>query len=125
MPDKKTVSDKKSSSSAMTGKRIAAIACIVILVAMYVITLLVAIFDHSASMRLFQACLVATIGLPILCWIYILCYGYYAKKHTIADLDLMQQPDVHESAAEAVNHAAESVNNAAESVTNAAESVNP
>ncbi|MCR5033422.1 MAG: hypothetical protein K6A92_11255 [Lachnospiraceae bacterium] len=75
-----------------TGKQIAAVACIVILVALYVITLIVAIFDHSAGMRFFSGCLVATIGLPILLWIYILVYGYYSKKKTIADLNILGDP---------------------------------
>ena len=56
-------------------KQIAAIVCIVLLVGMYVATLIVALLDFPGADRLFQACLVATIGLPILLWIYIWLYG--------------------------------------------------
>ena len=45
--------------------------CVVLLVGMYVATLIVALLDFPGWDRLFQACLVATIGLPILLWIYI------------------------------------------------------
>ena len=40
--------------------------CVVLLVGMYVATLIVALLDFPGWDRLFQACLVATIGLPLL-----------------------------------------------------------
>lgn len=58
-----------------TPKQIAALICVVILVCMYIVTLIVACLDFSGSGRLFAACLLATIGLPILLWIYIWLYG--------------------------------------------------
>ena len=73
-----------------SGKQIAAIACIVLLVAMYVVTLIVACLDFPGWGRLFQACIVATIGLPILLWIYIGMYGWLKQKHTIASMDILQ-----------------------------------
>ncbi len=89
----KTTDTKDQTPKKWSAKRIAAIICIVLLVALYIITLLAAIFDKGEGMHLFAACVVATIGLPILLWIYLLCYGYYAKKHTIADLDILQNVD--------------------------------
>lgn len=71
-------------------KRIAAIILIIVLVGMYLATLLLAIFDPTSTRRMFQASLFVTIALPILLWLYIFCYGYYAKKHTIADLDILE-----------------------------------
>ena len=76
--------NKKQKKSA---KQIAAIVCIVLLAAMYVATFIVACLDFPGWERLFQACIVATIGLPILLWIYIGMYGWLKQKHTIASLD--------------------------------------
>lgn len=67
-------------------KQIAAIICIILLVLLYVLTLVVALLDFPGSDKLFAACLVATIGIPILLWIFIWVYGKYMNKHTIADI---------------------------------------
>ena len=69
-----------------TPKQFAALTCVILLVLLYVATLIVAILDFPGSDRLFAACLVATIGLPILLWIYIAAYGKFSGKKTIADL---------------------------------------
>lgn len=66
-------------------KRLAAILCIVLLVLLYVATLVISLLDFPGSEKLFAACLVATIGLPILLWIYIWLYGKMTGKHTLAD----------------------------------------
>ncbi|MDE6662446.1 MAG: hypothetical protein K2K46_03790 [Lachnospiraceae bacterium] len=58
-----------------TPKQIAALICVVILVCMYIVTLIVACLDFSGSGKLFAACLLATIGLPILLWIYMWLYS--------------------------------------------------
>lgn len=79
--------NKKQKKSA---KQIAAIVCIVLLAAMYVATFIVACLDFPGWERLFQSCIVATIGLPILLWIYIGMYGWLKQKHTIASLDILQ-----------------------------------
>lgn len=66
-------------------KQIAAIICIALLVLLYVATLVVSILDFPGSDRLFGACIIATIGLPILLWIFIWVYGRYTNKSTIAE----------------------------------------
>ena len=68
-------------------KQIAAVICIILLVLLYVATLIVALLDFPGSDRMFAACLMATVGLPILLWIYIWVYGKFTGKHTIADPD--------------------------------------
>ena len=73
-------------------KQIAALACVGILVLMYIVSFVVAIFNFDGTGRMFQACIVATIALPILLWIYIWLYGMMKNKHTIASLDIMQDP---------------------------------
>ncbi|MCM1122355.1 MAG: hypothetical protein NC416_07220 [Eubacterium sp.] len=55
----------------MTPKQIAALVCVVLLVAMYVITLIVAFLDMTGSGQLFAGCLAVTVALPILCWIFV------------------------------------------------------
>lgn len=67
-------------------KQIAAIICIVLLVLLYVATLVVSLLDFPGSDQLFIACLTATIGLPILLWIYIWLYGRITQKSTIAEI---------------------------------------
>ncbi|MDE7223609.1 MAG: hypothetical protein K2O34_07520 [Acetatifactor sp.] len=82
------MSDKKESKKKITSKQAVALAGVILLVAMYLITLVVAIFDQDSSGRLFQACLVATVAIPLLIWVYIWMYGKLTGKHTMADLDL-------------------------------------
>lgn len=67
-------------------KQIAAIICILLLVLLYVATLVVSLLDFAGSEQLFAACLTATIGLPILMWIYIWLYGRLTQKQTIAEI---------------------------------------
>lgn len=54
-----------------TPKQIAAIIGIILLVSLYVVTFIVACLDLPDKGHLFAACLVATVGVPILLWICI------------------------------------------------------
>lgn len=72
----------------VTSKQIVAMIGIVLLVLMYIVTLVAAIMDSSASGRLFWACLYATVVIPILIWVYTWMYGKLTQKHTFADFDL-------------------------------------
>ncbi len=65
-------------------KQIAAILCIVLLVLLYIATLVVSLLDFPGSDRLFAACLVATVGLPILLWIYIWLFGKITENRSSA-----------------------------------------
>ncbi len=67
-------------------KQIAAIICIILLVLLYVATLVVSLLDFPGSDRLFAACLIATVGLPILLWIYIWLYGRLTQRSSIAEV---------------------------------------
>lgn len=75
------------------GKQIIAMTAIVLLVALYVVTLITAFLDSSASGQLFKFCLICTIVVPVLAWIFIWIYGQTTGKKTIADLNLMQDPE--------------------------------
>ena len=69
-------------------KQIAAIICIILLVMLYVATLVVSLLDFPGSDRLFAACLLATIGLPILLWIYIWIYGRFTQNVSLMDMPI-------------------------------------
>lgn len=63
--------DTNTNTEKKTPKQIAALVCVILLVAMYVVTLIAAFLDVTDTGRLFAACLAATIALPILSWIFI------------------------------------------------------
>ena len=71
---------KEKKVKKVSPKQDAAMICVVLLVGMYVATLIVALLDFPGWDRLFQACLVATIGLPILLWIYIWLYQQIRER---------------------------------------------
>lgn len=77
-----------NSGKKVTSKQVVAIIGIVLLVLMYIVTLIAAIADSSASGRLFWMCLYATVVIPILIWVYTWMYGKLTRKHTFADFDL-------------------------------------
>lgn len=92
--EKNTSQNPQSAGSAedgqktSTGKRIAALLGIFLLLALYVVSLFVAIFDRSESGKWFMICLIATVTVPLLIWIYTWMYGMLKGRHTIASFDL-------------------------------------
>ncbi len=72
-----------------TPKRIAALLCVILLLSLYVVTFIVACLDLGDSGRLFAGCLLATIAVPILLWIYIWLYGVYRDRHNMASPDIL------------------------------------
>lgn len=80
-------SQDNNKKSKMTSKQIVALAGVVLLVLMYIVTLFAAIFDHSASGYLFRASLIASFCIPFLIWIYVWMYGRLTRKKTFADMD--------------------------------------
>jgi len=76
---------KKELFMKQKSKQIAAILCIILLVLLYIATLVVSLLDFPGSDRLFAACLVATIGLPILLWIYIWLFGKITEKRSASE----------------------------------------
>lgn len=85
---------KNSSKSEQDGKKrtpkqIAALFCVILLICLYLFTFIIACLDFPGADKLFPVCLMATIGLPILFWIYIWLYGVTKEKHTMASADLL------------------------------------
>ena len=56
------------------GKRILAIIGIILLVALYGLTLFAAFFDNTDTMRYLTASIAATVVLPVLLWVYKMIY---------------------------------------------------
>ena len=71
-------------------QRIAALCGVILLAALYIITLIAAIFNFDGAGALFRTCLIATVAIPILIWVSIWIYGMISKKHTPASFDLMK-----------------------------------
>lgn len=71
-------------------KQIAALIAVILLAALYLATLLLAVFDTSASGVLFRLSAICTVVIPLFAWIFIWIYGQVTGKKTIADLHLMQ-----------------------------------
>ena len=86
-----TPSQKKTSSKNMqkkfTSKQVFAIIGIVILIAMYLVTLVAAFTDSSASGGLFAMCLFASFAIPFLIWIYSWLYQKMIENRTNAFSD--------------------------------------
>lgn len=82
--------DNNNPKKKITSKQVVAMAGVILLVAIYIITLLVAIFNPGESGNYFQICLVSTIAVPILIWIYVWMYGKLTNRHTFADPDYLK-----------------------------------
>lgn len=63
-----------------TAKQIAALLGVGLLVLLYILLLVFAIFDFEGSEILFRACLYGTITIPVLLWIYIYLYDRMKKN---------------------------------------------
>lgn len=74
-------------------KQISAIIAIIILVGLYIATFIFAIIDSPYSGRMFQACLFATIAVPILLWIWIWLYGAITGKSDMATIFHKKEED--------------------------------
>ena len=83
------MSEKKTNKPKCTSMQIVALAGVILLIALYIITLFVAILNPDGAGMLFRGCLGATIIVPILIWIYIWMYGKLTNRHTIADADYL------------------------------------
>lgn len=87
--DKNTQNQKTK----ITSKQIFAIIGIAVLVLLYIVTLLAAIFDSSASHALFATCLLATVAIPLLIWIYTWMFGKLTNRSTFADFHTEEKDD--------------------------------
>ncbi len=65
-------------------KRILALICVVILVGMYVATAVLAVLDSSKTMAMFRGCLILTIFIPTVAYLYMCLHRYamYRSKRS-------------------------------------------
>ena len=103
MSTDKSTGNKKEQKAPWTAKRVAAIIGIVLLVALYVITLVSAFLGSEGSGRLFRFSLGMTIAVPIFLWIFIWCIGRLQNKRNMASLDILSSnPEEREKMEKAV-----------------------
>ena len=74
-----------NSQKKITSKQVVALIGVILLVLLYIATLIVAIFDNSDSGKWFMGCILATVAVPLLIWIYTWMYGKLTGRHTIAN----------------------------------------
>ena len=63
-----------------TAKQIAALIGVALLVLLYVLLLVFALFDFEGSETMFRVCLAGTVAVPILIWIYMYLYDKLVKN---------------------------------------------
>ena len=83
--EKNNSSETPNQGKRVTSKQVVAVIGILLLVLLYIVTLVAAIFDSSESGRWFMICIFATAAVPMLLWIYTWMYGKLTGRHTIAD----------------------------------------
>jgi amino acid transporter len=66
-------------------KQIMAIIVVILLISLYVITLLCAIFDPTQTMSWFRASIFATVVVPVLLWAYLLIYRLVTRRDETKD----------------------------------------
>ena len=63
-----------------TAKQIAALIGVALLVLLYVLLLVFALFDFEGGENMFRVCLIGTVAIPILIWIYMYLYDKLVKN---------------------------------------------
>ncbi len=79
--------EKTTQKHKVTSKQIVAVIGVILLVLMYVITLITAIVDNSASAKWFRISLFGTLAIPLIIWIYAWMYARLTGKHAMGDPD--------------------------------------
>ena len=78
---------KNTDKKKITSKQIVAMGGVVLLVLMYIVTLILAIVDNSASGRLFMLSLCCTLVIPIIVFIYSWMWARLTGKKAVGDPD--------------------------------------
>lgn len=85
--------EKNTPKRNITSKQVVALFGVVLLVLLYVITLVAAIADTSASAQWFRISLFGTFAIPLVIWIYAWMYSRLTGKHTIGDPKTPSDPN--------------------------------
>ena len=81
--------EKKNGTAADRIRRIAALAGVVLLVGLYVVTFILAVAGNENSSRLLHFCFGMTIFVPIFIWVVTWCAGVLFHKKTFASVNLL------------------------------------
>lgn len=81
---KKNTSRNKKKNKIMS-KQIVAMTGVIFLILMYLVTLVLAFTDNSASGKYFALCLACTFVVPIIIWLYSWMYGRATRKRVPGD----------------------------------------
>lgn len=82
---KNTKSNDTNNKKKITSKQVVAMVGVILLVLMYLVTLVMAFVDSSASGKYFALCLACTFIVPIIIWIYSWMYGRMTGKKVPGD----------------------------------------
>lgn len=85
--------DNQTNHKKWTSKRIVALIGVILLLALYIGSLFTSIFAPEKADDMLRFCIFGTVAIPFLIWIYIWMYGKLTGKHTIADVDFLQDTD--------------------------------
>lgn len=77
---------QKNANNKMTSRRMVALIGVILLVLVYVVALLVAIFAPENSFPLSMICLVSTIIIPLIAWFYSWMYARSTGKRAVGDV---------------------------------------
>ncbi len=78
-------STEKTQKKKFTSRQAVAIAGVVLLLLLYIITLITAVTDNSASATWFRLSLFASFALPLVIWLYSWMYGRLTGKPAAGD----------------------------------------
>ncbi|MCM1089875.1 MAG: hypothetical protein NC092_02645 [Butyrivibrio sp.] len=87
MENEKTQGTGKEDRKKITSKQVVAMVGVVLLVLMYVLTLVMAVIDTSASGRFFMLSLGCTFVIPVIIFLYSWMYGRLTGGKAIGDPD--------------------------------------
>lgn len=83
--EKHPAENKKNSKTKITSRQVVAMTGVVLLVLLYVLTLVLAVTDNSASGQFFALSLCGTLIVPIIIFLYSWMYGRITGRGTIGD----------------------------------------
>ena len=75
-------------------RRIAALAAVILLAGLYLVTFFLGILGDERSAQLLRFCFGLTIFLPIFLWVVIWCVGYLRHKKSMASLNILDSDPV-------------------------------
>lgn len=85
--ENRSVSGKENAADKV--RRIAALAGVVLLVGLYLVTFVLAVIGNERSTQLLRFCFGMTIFVPLFIWVVTWCVGVLFHKKTFASLNLL------------------------------------